>query len=233
MKKESNNILLIVLAIVAALLAAFNAYVALQQVADLATITGYQVLTNVSRGNITLSIPLNIQVEFNPFIIDWANGSIIAGRDQARLVTSNNFDIQVQNGTWINATAAQLGTRFGLVLRNAGNVNVSVNISAGKNRTDFFTPANLSNTEYQWNISTNNSGVSNPAANTCGRAYNFSFYESFTDVVREGNITCRNLSYLPGQNAMRIDILISIPQSVQRRNYTDTLVAVAEAAVPL
>lgn len=240
--KKDNNTFLIVLAIIAALLAAFNAYVALQQVTDLATITGYQVLTNVSRGNVTLIIPQNVQVEFNPFVINWSNGSIIAGRDFARLTTTENFNEQVHNGTWPNATFAATnspGTRYGLVVRNAGNINVSVNLTTRYNSTNLFDNVTTGTGQvgvntfvYLWNISNNNTIGVPPlfAGAACGREWNFSLFENFTGVNKTGQLVCQNLSFAPGRNALRIDVMLVIPQSVPRKEYTDTITATAEVA---
>ena len=230
MKKE-NNTLLIVLAIIAALLAVFNAYVALRQVSDLASITGYQVLTNVSKGNITLSIPSNVQIEFVVNLINWSNGSVISGFSNATLVSTFNASIQVRNGTWENGTGQ--GRDSGLVLRNSGNVNVSVNLTSLRNKTDFFLPINLPEAAYMWNVSNNNT-----LTTTCGIAWQYPLFNVFKDVNTSGDIVCKNLSTYPGQNALRIDILLMVPSTAQKTtggpptngSYTDTIIAVAEAS---
>lgn len=226
MKKEKDNTLLIVLAIIASLLAAFNAYIALQQVSDLARITGFQISNQT--GNITLSIPQNVQVEFNPAIINWSNGSVYSNETAARLMTTNNIDIQVMNGTWVNGTNQGRGT--GLVLRNVGNINVSINLTTGKNKTTFFLPIDISDLRavYLWNISNNNSNI-----RTCGAAAQYSSFNLFTPVNttdKGSQFVCRNLSYLSGENMLRIDILLHVPQGVERKEYTDTITAQADIA---
>lgn len=222
--KDTGDIIVIILAIVVVLFAALNAFIALQQVADLARITGYQV-SNIARGNITLSIPSNVQIEFIVPLINWSNGSIIQGRDHAQLITSANFDIQVQNGTWVNGSGQ--GKDTGLVLRNSGNVNVTVNLTTGYNATNFF--GNITGEKYEWNISFNT--LSDPNNRTCGFPWKFPHFHNFTDVNKSGEIVCKNLSFTPGENELRLDIKLVIPQGVARKEYSDTLVAVAEVAI--
>ena len=222
MKKE-NNTLLIVLAIVAALLAAFNAYIALQQVSDLARITGYQIAGNRSTGNVTLSIPSNVQVLFTQNIINWSNGSVSSNAVNATLRTTRNLPDQVVNGTWVNGTGN--GRDTGLVLRNLGNINVSITLNATKNYSTFFLPIGLDGVQYQWNITNNESG-------TCsGTAQAFTFSQWWSPNNTLGDLICRNMSYLDASNELRLDILLVIPQGViKNQDYSDTITATATAS---
>ncbi len=228
--KKQNNTLLITLAIIAAVLAAFNAYVALQQVSDLARVTGFQVFSSTSVGNVTLSIPQNVQVEFNPAIINWSNGSFDAGVDMAVLKTSNTLSERVQNGTWWNG--AGQGRDTGLVLINRGNINVSVNLTTFRNNFTFFQPTvGIGRALYDLNISSNATlGVPETACGVVWQSANFNVFTTAKNATEGGIIICRNMSYIAGQNALRIDVLLRIPVGVQRREYADTVTATADVA---
>ncbi len=227
--KKQNNTLLITLAIIAVVLAAFNAYVALQEISGLARLTGYQVSSS-SSGNVTLIIPSNVQVEFNPAIINWSNGSFDAGVDMAVLKTTSNISDQVKNGTWVNLTGE--GRDTGLVLINRGNINVSVNLTTFRNNFTFFQPTvGIGRALYDLNISSNATlGVPETACGVVWQSANFNVFTTAKNATEGGIIICRNMSYIAGQNALRIDVLLRIPSGVQRKEYADTVTAAAESA---
>ena len=235
--KGGSNTLLIVLAVVAAFLAAFNAFVALQQVSDLARMTGYQVGPS-DRGNVTLIIPLNIQIQFSPNLINWSNGTVIPIYNHANLTTSpvNSQAARVVQGTWDwNTGCSQCGSGkdTGLVVSNVGNVNVSINLTANKNSSDMFGALGATMPAgFQWNITANGTGAPD---SVCGAAYRIVpvVWGLFREVNKSGDIVCRNLSWTPNINSLRIDFKWIIPKDAARTSdyntYASSITAVAEA----
>jgi hypothetical protein len=164
-----------------------------------------------------------LQIEFLVNIINWSNGSVNSGADNATLKTTANIADQVKDGTWVNGS--DNGRSTGLTLRNSGNINVSISLNATKNYTTFFLPLGLAGVQYQWNITNNESG-------TCGgtaQAFTFGTWSSVNNTL--GDLICRNMSYLDASNELRLDILLVVPQNVQKNlAYTDTITATATAA---
>ncbi len=198
----------------------------------MANLTGYQISSS-SSGNVTLIIPSNVQVEFNPAIINWSNGSFNAGVDMAVLKTSSTLAEQVQNGTWLTGTGQ--GRDTGLVLINRGNINVSVNLTTFRNNFTFFQPTvGIGRALYELNISSN--ATLGAPETACGNGVpnwqnvTFNTFTTALNATEGGIIICRNMSYITGQNALRIDVLLRIPSGVQRKEYADTITASAESA---
>lgn len=220
MKKEKGDSLIAILVVIAALLGAINAYTAMRQVSDLARITGFQTFGSNASGNITLTLPSNVQIDFLVAVINWSSGSVDSSTPRALLKTSSNLADQVQNGSWANGTGN--GRDTGLILANIGNTNVSINLTSGKYSGNFFLPLNISGTEYQWNLTNNETG-------SCGTGAQLVTFGSFRNTSINGEIVCSNMSYLSSSNQLRIDILLAIPVGVQKSSsgYSDTITAIA------
>ncbi|MEM4215261.1 MAG: hypothetical protein QW484_02780 [Candidatus Pacearchaeota archaeon] len=121
---EVSNGFLALLIVIAIVIAIVGAWTSIDRVNRLATITGYQ-----TSGKGYVNVTISNQTIINVTATDCNFGSGYVTPPAA-------YAILASNGTALNWTGG--GTSNSLIIRNDGNVNVKVDVSSGKNNTEFF-----------------------------------------------------------------------------------------------
>jgi hypothetical protein len=254
--KKGSEALLIVLAIVAVVLTAVNAFVALRQVSDIARVTGYQVSPTIP-GRVNLSIPTQVLVYFNRSVINWQNGSVnvAGGYNHANLSTVNLSAVPPQKivgGTWteyceeigLGCPAAGTNTRkpgidTGLLFVNYGNVNVSVQLRSDVNWINF--PGGTGGAiqpRFWWNVSEYEIGSCQGAIGIPAARRGVWENVSTADVYICGDAANRPFrtgdtrvdgGAIDKNSTLRIDFLISVPQEATGAKFA-TLTATATSS---
>lgn len=201
MESESDNILLIVavIAVAVSLIAGGITYLSISNLAG--KISGY------ATGQANLTVESSVAINLTTAFISWGSGRVNSDKTLAQLTTleTNN----VTNGNW---TLVQAG---GLRVENTGNVNVTLNISAGKTAANYISGTNPG---YQWNIS-------NVEGSSC---LNASGKQVVTLNLWAGTSTttatiCDPFQFAGGSDSIRIDLNLTIPENSLTGALTDTL----------
>ncbi|MEM4152571.1 MAG: hypothetical protein QXK80_00400 [Candidatus Pacearchaeota archaeon] len=121
---EVSNGFLALLIVIAIVIAIVGAWTSIDRVNRLATITGYQ-----TSGKGYVNVTISNQTIINVTATDCNFGSGYVTPPAA-------YAILASNGTKINWTGDVLSNS--LIIRNDGNVDVKVDVSSGKNNTEFF-----------------------------------------------------------------------------------------------
>ncbi|MCX8193835.1 MAG: hypothetical protein N3G19_00510 [Candidatus Pacearchaeota archaeon] len=120
---EISNSFLALLLVVAIVVAIIGAWTSIDRVNRLATITGYQ----TKEGYVNVTITNQTIINVTATDCNFGSGYVTPGASYAILAS---------DGTVINWEGA--GTSSSLRIKNDGNVDVVVNVSSGKNNTEFF-----------------------------------------------------------------------------------------------
>ncbi|GBE19426.1 MAG TPA: hypothetical protein ENG87_03070 [Candidatus Pacearchaeota archaeon] len=190
---KSTNLLMIV-AVVAVSLAAINLIVTINKVGDIQALTGYA--TDTATANLTVQGAASITFVISN--ISWGSGYV----NESPIT----FAVLDTVGNTINGTNwATVST--GLTLRNDGNNDVTINLSADKNSTQFIGGTAGNGPIFQWN-------VSNAEEGSCsnGGTNNATNITSFTDANITSQLACWNLSNDAASDLLRIDLRLEIPQ---------------------
>lgn len=201
-----NDKLLMTFAIVAAVVSVIGAgmtYVSLGSYEEI-LLTG--LVTDTARLN--LSVTSNAAINFTTRNISFGTGYVNAGSLAGKLDTT--------------ATANENVTGFdqvsnGFVLENIGNVNVSLNLSFGKDAASFLGGTSPS---YRFN-------VTNVEASSCTVATEYgtlgSWATASTTMVDVCNVFMRD----SGSDTVRIDIELILPYNSNKNELSDILTATA------
>lgn len=174
---------LLVFAIIALVISLVNVIITINKVK---TLTGY-----ASFGTANLTVESLASINFTANTVNWGSGIVDTGQTNASLMTNGT----VARGNWTAVTN-------GLVVRNIGNVNVTLSIKSSKTAATFLGGANPT---FQWNFT-----------NTIG---NTSACDNITDLglwydvntTNPGTGVCCNLSSIHDKNNLRIDIKLEVP----------------------
>jgi len=200
---EDNNFLLTlaVVAVIVSVVAAGFTYLSIASLS--ARISGFAI------GTANLTVESQASINFTTATIDWGSGKVNDGQTIAHLTTVGNG--AVYNSNW---TAAS-----GLLLENNGNVNVTLNITVGKNPQDF-----IGGTNPLYYIN-----VSNVEAGSCTAT---SFVPGIFYVANASNniLNCNSFRFDETTDLIRIDINISIPENSKKGALGDIITATATAA---
>ncbi|MBU1135891.1 MAG: hypothetical protein KJ559_00055 [Nanoarchaeota archaeon] len=198
--------LFLIITVVAVLVAFLNLSVFIYKIGK---ITGHAADTGVAN----LTVEAEVNVNFTTDSIEWGSGKVTAGQTSATLNTADNSATNITNGNWTGNTA-------GLVLRNIGNVNVSLTLQAGKAAAAF---VGGTSPDYEWNISDTNLSGSCKESNVA--------LGEFFDVNSTGPsaIICNPLGFDNAIDSIRIDIKLVIPYDSTTGVLTDTITATATA----
>ncbi|MCX8193838.1 MAG: hypothetical protein N3G19_00525 [Candidatus Pacearchaeota archaeon] len=120
---EISNSFLALLLVVAIVVAIIGAWTSIDRVNRLATITGYQ----TKEGYVNVTITNQTIINVTATDCNFGSGYVTPGASYAILAS---------NWTVIDWEGA--GTSSSLRIKNDGNVNVRVDVSSGKNNTEFF-----------------------------------------------------------------------------------------------
>jgi hypothetical protein len=176
-------------------------------------------ITGHVTGTANLSIGTTTQINFTTYIINWGSGQVNPGLTYATLNTSVNGALNVSGGNWTNNNA-------GLVLKNIGNVNVTLVLQTGKDAN-----ALLGGTSpgYQWNITDVVAGTG--AVSGCLFTSNIT-EGAFANVnsSASGTTVCTTFSPNVSANAIRIDIALVVPSDSKTGAIGDIITATATAS---
>jgi hypothetical protein len=216
-KKEepgSINSIIAVMAVVVVVVALFNLVMTFSKVSEFnKQMTGYA--TSSGTGYVNITVNTALAVDITPGVIYWGAGKInVSGSVYANLTTYGNAT-RVENGDWVNATVT------GLIIKNIGNVNASLNLTMIKNVTEFF--GSLSNPvkKYRINISEKEVGSCNSTANLP--------FNSWLNANKSTWRVCHNFGADGSYNELWLDVQLTIPYdtnttaTVLTETYTATL----------
>jgi len=158
-----------------------------------------------STGEANLTVESATQIDFTTAFIDWESGRVTSGDTEAILDTSAG---NISNGNWTPVTE-------GFVLENQGNLNLTIELAAGKTNLTFMGGTDGS---YQWNVSNNET-------DSCSHADLGDFEE-----VNSSKIVCDQFSSITASNEIRIDLKLIIPEDSSTGALTDLITATATAA---
>jgi hypothetical protein len=170
-------------------------------------ITGYYAS---NEGYINLTVESSASINFSVYNINWSSGKVTAGYKNATLDTSTGT---ITNGNWT-------GGQTGFIVQNIGNVNVTLNLSGSK------TAATLlggTGPAYMINVSSNVTGTCNTTQNITTARWNFSQWANVTTDV--STRVCGNFTPYTGQNTIRIDVYLRIPEDSMKGLLSDVLTA--------
>jgi len=176
--------------------------------------------TATATGYINLTVNTALAVEFTPTVIYWGPGLInVSGSTNANITTWGNQS-RVQGGNWSNATIT------GLIIKNTGNVNASLNFSMIKNVTDFFGLTSHSSKNYSINISLKESG-------SCNSSNNLPLNKWLAANASTWRV-CNNFGGDGSYNELWVDVHLTIPYDANTTGVviTDTYTATVESPIP-
>jgi hypothetical protein len=163
-------------------------------------ITGFA----TANGSVNVTINESVSLNFTTSEVNWGSGAVDSEEDWATLDTIGN----VGNGTW-----SALGD--GLVIRNAGNVNLTLNFTTGKNASVFIGGTGES---YEYN-------VTNIDADACTPPGGFSL-NTYYD-AGSSTLICDSL----GTNkSIRVDFRLIIPVDSSQGILSDVATITYESA---
>ena len=207
MKDEKLLLAMAVVAVAVSVLAAGITYFTVANLVS--TITGFG-----TTGETNLTVETLTQVNFTTASINFQSGRVTPGGSAASLYTIGTGT--VTGGNW---TAAG-----GLILQNAGNVNVSLNLTADRTATQFIAGTNPA---YEWNITNNEA---NSCLNSSGVGSDFTywlneFYPPNTTV--DTGFVCPRFRFEAANDQIRIDINLTIPENSRTGALRDQINATA------
>ena len=158
------------------------------------------------RSTVNLTVESSAEINFTTNNIDFGSGRVTAPNFNATL--QSQLSGAATNGNW-----TQPGN--GLVLKNIGNANVSITLSAGKTAAQFI---GGTGPQYQWN-------VTNSVAGSCATANGCYTFGTFV-ATNSSNQVCDRLQ--PGSaNALRIDVKLVVPADSYTGALGDIITATA------
>lgn len=172
------------------------------------------VLTGNATGIVNITVETSASINFTTFVINWGSGVVAPAQSNATLDTSAGVN-NVTNGNWT-------GNTQGLILENIGNVNVSINLTAGKNATEFIggtTPL------FQYNATNNETGSCLNSTGGTG-ALSLGTYANITSLP---SVICGRLRYVQGSDAIRIDLKLVVPSDSFTGILNNSIIAIATA----
>lgn len=210
--------LLLVVALVAVGLAFLGSSVTYVSLTHLVSeFSGY-----VSTGELNLTIETSADVNFTTRSVSWGSGRVNNNANAASLTTfeTNN----VTSGNWTLTTVG------GLRLENTGQVNVSLNISVGKNASEFI---GGTNPVYEWNLT-------NVEANSClnisgisggygGLRLNSFYPANTTPATARGGLGCSVFRFESTSDVLRLDFNLTVPEDSQTGALGDVITATVTA----
>ncbi len=214
MKSNSNNInsVFVILAVVLVVVSLLNFGVIFFKVSEM-----NKAVTGFVTGYVNLTVNTNIGVDINPaWGINWSNGSVTPGQNNATLTTSSNTS-SVVSGNW-----STTGVR-GILIYNTGNTNASLTINATKNNTDWFGVGTAGPSLYQFNVSNNE-------ANSCSGGV--VALTAWTNVNHTAIKYCAQFDSVDTRDSVWLDVKLQVPSDLSSPNtmLSDTLTITVAAA---
>ena len=216
---DEKNLLLgiAVIAVIVSLIAAGITYFS---VADLVSrITG-----RGTTGEANLTVETLAQINFTTFSASWGSGRVNPGSTAASLTTSNHTGpLNVSGGNW---TLIGGTTAAGMRIENVGNVNVTINFTSSKNKSEFI---GGTNPVFEWNLSAleGNSCLNITGTNGQIPSHFARFLEANSSPI--GQIGCAVFPYNASQDSLRLDFNLTIPEDSRTGLLSTTITATATA----
>ncbi len=220
MKGENFLFGVAVIAVAVSLLAAGITYFS---IADLVS----KLSGRVSLGEANLTVETLAEINFSVRAISWGSGRVSPGSTAASLTTSNHTGVaNVTGGNWSldsdpNTAGLQAG---GLIIENVGNVNVTLNLTVGKNASEFIGGTNPA---YEWNLTNLNA---NSCLNSTGLPMSVKINQLFpANTTTRAALWCDVLPFRNAQDAVRLDFNLTIPEDSRTGALGDVITATVTA----
>tara|TARA_Y100000310_G_C20529890_1_gene737879 strand:+ start:348 stop:998 length:651 start_codon:yes stop_codon:yes gene_type:complete len=215
---KTNNILIViaVIAVVVSVLGmgiTYNYVIAFQQ-----WITGYA----TDQGTVNLTVETSALINFTTANVSFASGRVDDGKNIAWMVSSNG---SITDGNW---TAP--GNDF--VIENIGNVNVTLELKAGKTNATFIGGSAGGGPVYYWNIT-------NSEASSCNGSATFNMSgdtnpreDIFEDVntTGDGEKICDEFNFQDSYDEIKIAVLLGVPSDSTTGDLSDAFTLTFSAA---
>ena len=196
-----SNKLLVSLAILAVVFSLANFMIVFMKVGELRRMTGFA--TSYGQVNLTVATEANINISRDS--INWGSGVFndTVNQKNATLYTGQETSV-VEGGNW--SAPAVVG---GVIIQNLGNINVSLDVAATKNATDFYgsggsDPGGVP--LYQYNFTAKDAGACNGGTGIP--------LGSYGDVNSSTNNICAqmgSLSIPPNTYQVYMDLYLAVP----------------------
>ena len=208
----SNDNTLLTVALIAVVVAAVSFGVVYFNISNMKSgINAYATYEDNATVNVTIAS--SVVINFSVRELDFGQGSLVGGKFFALLDSAQNTS---QNGTWLNKTNG------GLLLDNIGTQNVTIELRTFKNATSFISPRSGVTPVplYKFN-------VSNALPGSCNGSTADYDLGSFADVNTSypGTRVCDKFGFVSGNNRIRIDIQLGIPQESLNGSLSDIISA--------
>lgn len=165
------------------------------------SVTGYAVVN----GTVNVTVNESVSLNFTMSEVNWGSGAVDIDTIGASLDTIGG----VTNGTWSAVSS-------GLVIRNAGNINLTLNLSFGKNAASFIGGTGES---YQYN-------VSNVDVDACTSAAGFSL-DTYYD-AGSNTLICDSFDR---NKSIRVDFKLVIPVDSSQGILSDVVTIIYEEKI--
>ena len=207
---------MIYLAIVVTFISAASLGFSYYSISSFESVTGF-VVTNTSIATVNITVSPSVVINFTVNNINWGSGSLSAGTTQAQLESNGTGLNAVINGTW-----SQPNNPY-LVLQNIGTENVTLQLMASKNATQFI---NGTSPGYQYSVINNGAG-------SCSAANGFplgQWYDVNTTYPGNGVCNVSGFGFATNLNMVNISIRLVIPVNSLNGSLGDTITATATGA---
>lgn len=207
---KTTNILMFI-AVITVVFAAISLAVTINKIGDFKALTGFATDT----GTANLTIESLASINFTTDNIDWGSGMVDTEETLAYLDTKDN---SVTNGNWT-------ATGTGLILENIGNVNVSIDIKAGKTAATFL---GGTSPDYEWRFE--DSLEAGSCLNSTGGTDALPL-DTFYDVntTSPGTRVCEIFQFVDGTDSIKIHLNLSVPYNAITGARGDIITATATA----
>ena len=213
MVDEISNKTLAVLLIVAIALSLGGTLVSLNRISSIArgpAITGYvSSMFNTGTTNVTIQTTASLRFAVN--LLDFGKGAVntTAGNTLCSIASSTAGGTKAANTQCINFTA--VGSIYSLQLENDGDMNLTVNMSADKNATNFIGGGASGAEQFLWTVGNNETNSCN---NITGPGTgNWSNMNTTSMLVCSTGYGAAmgGLGFITTQNSLAININLTIP----------------------
>ena len=205
---------LIALALVALVIAMFGAGVTYFSIANLTTkISGLA----SSTGEANLTVVSSANINFTTASINWGTGEVDGGSDYAILNTAAGT---VTGGNWTAVNG-------GFIVENIGNVNITLDLQAGKTAAQFLGGTSPG---YMWNVSNSESGSCVNMTYLEPYVGNVSGFGVFADTSTSVTRICDFFDFIDSRDTIEIDLNLSVPVNSLKGALSDVITATATAA---
>ena len=246
--QQISNRTLALLMVAAIIVSLTGTLISLNRIGRVTQLTGFAI-DEASNASVSLTIETKTEVNWTTYQVLWGTGAV-----DVPAYYSCNLSTQGYNGSRDDGLYSLSGNGCdedsfnavtgGLILENTGNVNVTLNITAGKNASNFIGGTSDGGPLYWYNI-TDETGLgaelyscshiirenhTSPADVYENMAGNYSLMWAWPDGTGEGicDNTGGGFSYEDYADTLRFDIFIRVPSDAAAGAHSDTITAIIE-----